>query len=497
MIVLFPATGTSPHFSSEDYAYPRPLIDVAGKPMMQWVIENFKSLGHDTRFCFIVDQEEAVKYSYERIFDLTTEGRSEVIMLKGATSGAVCTCLWAIDTVDPEMPLVIANSDQFIDVNLSGVIKQFEAQEADAGVITFESIHPRWSYVTLDDDGVVNRTSEKEVISNQAIAGFYYFRQAKLFFEAACAALEHGVTVNGNYYTSSALNEVILRGGKVVRHAIDAGQYHSFYSPKMIEHFETSGVKKLSVVRAALPVQLVVPAAGRGSRFAAVGFQRPKPFIDVLGRPMIRHVLDNALPKGGQPIVLLLQEHLESQAEAVGELRGQGVTIVPVNRLTEGTACTVLLARNTLDENAPLLIANSDQLVDMQIDDFVKDCQARDLDGSILVFRDRDRDPKWSFARLDSAGLVTEVAEKQAISDLATVGIYYFRRAGDFLDATLDMIANNDRTNGEFYVCPAYNYAIRNGARIGIYEIDFASMHGLGTPEDLASYLDERERAYA
>ncbi len=497
MIVLFPTTGTSPHFSPEDYAYPRPLIEVAGKPMILWAIENMKSLGGDTHFLFLVDQQDAVKYSYERIFDLSTNGRSEVVMLKGATAGALCTCLMAIDRIDPTEPLVIANSDQIIDTRLASVIAEFEAAKADAGVITFETIHPRWSYVTLGDDGLVNRTSEKDVISNKAIAGFYYFREAQIFFKAATAALRHGVTVDDRYYVSSSLNEVILDGGRVVSASVPADRYHSFYNPKMIENFELNGVRRLSSAQAQRPVQLVVPAAGRGSRFAKVGFTRPKPFIDVLGRPMIQHVLENTLPPGGQPTVLLLREHLDSQADAVAELRSQGVGIVSVDQLTEGTACTVLLARQHLDEEAPLLIANSDQVVDMRIVDFIDDCMSRDLDGSILVFRDPKRDPKWSFAETDAAGFVLRVAEKQPISELATVGIYFFRRAGDFMKGALDMMVHNDRTNNEFYVCPAYNYAIRNCARIGVYEIDVRNMHGLGTPEDLAEYLQGREPAYA
>src|SRR3546814_764108 len=153
--------------------------------------------------------------------------------------------------------------------------------------------------------------------------------------------------------------------------------------------------------------------------------------------------------------------------------------------MTEGTACTLLHARNEVAENAPLMIANCDQIVDFDCADFVTDCFSRDLDGSILVFREPDRNPKWSYARPDDRGIVVEVAEKRPISDLATVGIYLFRNARLFIDSAIDMISRNDRVNNEFYTCPVYNYAIRAGARIGIYEIPRTAMHGLGTPEDL------------
>ena len=126
---------------------------------------------------------------------------------------------------------------------------------------------------------------------------------------------------------------------------------------------------------------------------------------------------------------------------------------------------------------------------------YVADCLDRGLDGSILVFRDPTKDPKWSFARVNEAGLVTEVAEKKPISDLATVGIYLFSRGRDFVSATADMMAANDRVNGEFYTCPVYNYMIRSGARIGVYEVPMAAMAGLGTPEDLSGFLRARGAA--
>jgi len=127
----------------------------------------------------------------------------------------------------------------------------------------------------------------------------------------------------------------------------------------------------------------------------------------------------------------------------------------------------------------------------------VRDCFDRGLDGSILVFRDPEMNPKWSFARLNDDGTVAEVAEKQPISDLATVGIYFFRRGADFVRAAIDMIAHGDRVNNEFYTCPVYNYAIKNGLKIGVYEIPMAAMHGLGTPEDLQSYLASQAAAPA
>jgi len=237
-------------------------------------------------------------------------------------------------------------------------------------------------------------------------------------------------------------------------------------------------------------INIVIPMAGQGSRFAKAGYEKPKPFIDVDGKPMIVRVLENLAYSDARYILIARKEHMEKEAELVAEIEKEfNAIFIPIDKLTEGTACTVLYARKYINNNEPLLIANSDQIVDMNIGDFIDDCKQRNLDGSILTFIDKYQDPKWSFAKLDANNLVTEVKEKVVISEYATVGIYLYSQGKDFVDATIDMIIENDRVNNEFYTCPTYNYAIKDGAKIGIYNIDFKQMHGIGTPDDLNHYL--------
>lgn len=237
-------------------------------------------------------------------------------------------------------------------------------------------------------------------------------------------------------------------------------------------------------------MNIVIPMAGLGSRFAVAGYEKPKPFIDVDGKPMIVRVLDNLAYPGAKYILIGRREHLEKEAALVANIKSTyGAAIVVAEEVTAGTACTILLAEKLIDAADPVLIANSDQLVDIQIADFIDDCKSRKLDGSILTFVDKLRDPKWSFAKVGDDHLVTEVKEKQVISETATVGIYLFSSGNKFVTAAKEMIAADDRVNNEFYTCPIYNYLIRDGGRIGIYNIDFEQMHGLGVPADLEAYL--------
>ncbi|EAB5415230.1 lipopolysaccharide biosynthesis protein [Campylobacter jejuni] len=232
-------------------------------------------------------------------------------------------------------------------------------------------------------------------------------------------------------------------------------------------------------------MNIVIPMTGLGSRFAKAGFDKPKPFIDVLDKPMIVRVLENLKYKDARYILIARKEHLTKEKKLVYEIKNNfNVEFIPIDKLTEGTACTVLYARKYINNDMPLMIANSDQIVDINIADFINDSFKRGLDGSILTFIDKEKNPKWSFAKLNN-DLVVEVKEKEAITEFATVGIYFFNKGKIFVESAIDMIIENDRVNNEFYTCPVYNYAIKSGAKIGIYNIDFSKMHGIGTPEDL------------
>ena len=494
MQILIPISGYSSFFPKQDYYFPKPLIEIAGRPMISVVIKQLQQQIQAADFVFVVDREDARSFSLDRTLKLLSGPRTRVVEKLGQTSGALCSCLLAVDALDLGKPLIIANSDQIIDADLSQALHNFSSNAAAAGVITFDSVHPRWSYIVDDGKCNVVQTFEKRVTSRNAIAGFYYFETARLFIEAAKRVILNNVQTDGLHYISSALNEIILEGGKVLHMPINDLSYHSFYAPSKIEEFErTSYAAKLREGRLfERIVNVIIPAAGEGSRFAKAGWKKPKPFIDVDGHPMLEHVINNVTPHQGRVTLLLRKHHLDPYADVVLQFQNSGNQIIPVSSLTEGTASTVLLARRFFDNDQPMMVANSDQLVDFDVDAFIEDCITRKLDGSILVFRDPSMNPKWSFAKLDPTGLVVEVAEKQPISDLATVGIYLFSKGSDFIRAALDMIVANDRVNNEFYTCPVYNYMIRNGARIGVYEVPMQSMFGLGTPEDLSKFLELR-----
>ena len=229
-------------------------------------------------------------------------------------------------------------------------------------------------------------------------------------------------------------------------------------------------------------MNILIPMSGLGNRFKQAGYYDPKPLIHVFQKRMIEVVVDN-LGLDGHYIFIVQKAHLEEyNLKNILTKVAPGCTIIDIDYMTEGAACTTLLAADYIDNDDPLIIANSDQYVEADVSDFVR--ASRDLDGNIMTFKATES--KWSYAKVENDRVV-EVAEKNPISDNATVGIYYWKYGSDYAKYAREMIAKDIRVNNEFYVCPVYNEAIAEGLNIGTYEVK--RMWGLGTPEDLDYYL--------
>lgn len=229
-------------------------------------------------------------------------------------------------------------------------------------------------------------------------------------------------------------------------------------------------------------MNVLIPMAGAGSRFEQAGYTFPKPLIEIHGKPMIQKVVEN-LNIDGRYIFLVQKEHYDKYAlNYLLPLIAPGCEIIQVDGVTEGAACTTLLAKKFIDNDAPLITANSDQFIEFLDDNWTEELYG---DGGILTFNATH--PKWSFAKINDRGYVTEVAEKQPISDIATVGVYYWGKGSDYVRYAEQMIRKNVRVNNEFYVCPVFNEAIQDGKEIKT--IPIKKMWGLGTPEDLRYFL--------
>lgn len=237
-------------------------------------------------------------------------------------------------------------------------------------------------------------------------------------------------------------------------------------------------------------MKVLIPMAGAGSRFASAGYSFPKPLISVKNlndKPMIQVITEN-LNIDAEHIYIVRKEHVDKYnlKQMLGVISPK-CRIVTVDSLTEGAACTTLLAKEFINNDDQLLIANSDQFVEWDSNEFMYSMQGDKIDGGILTFNNTH--PKWSYVKRDDNGFVTEVREKEVISTDATVGIYYWSKGSDYVKYAEQMIAKNIRVNNEFYVAPVYNEAIADGKKVKIFQVN--KMWGLGTPEDLTYFQDK------
>ena len=232
--------------------------------------------------------------------------------------------------------------------------------------------------------------------------------------------------------------------------------------------------------------------AGEGSRFVKEGYTFPKPLIDVNGKPMIQKVVEN-LDFDCEYIFLIRKKHVEEYEGLLGmlsQITNNNFKYVVVDQLTEGAACTALLAREYINNDDDLLIANSDQYIDYESENFRSLKNLTNCDAAVFTFNAVH--PKWSFVKTNSRGFITEVAEKKPISNIATCGIYWYRRGSDFVKYAEQMIKKDIRVNNEFYIAPVYNELIADGKTLIPFYVH--RMWGIGTPEDLKNFLEDNNK---
>ena len=287
---------------------------------------------------------------------------------------------------------------------------------------------------------------------------------------------------------------LIIEDSHIGRQAVlDAGAHllavvdtHDVTLSKVLDKIEeVDNQPKHNIPWKSKSMNVLIPMAGAGSRFAEAGYTFPKPLIEVGNKPMIQVVVDN-LNIDAHHIFIVQKEHYDQyNLETVLNLIKPDCTIVQVEGVTEGAACTTMLAREYINNESPLVIANSDQFVEWNSNEVLYAFSTEGVGGGILTFESTH--PKWSYARTDNDGWVDKVAEKDPISNNATVGVYYYARGCDYVSSVDSMIAKDIRTNNEFYVCPAYNEFIGTGGKVRIKNVP--GMWGLGTPEDLNNFM--------
>jgi dTDP-glucose pyrophosphorylase len=234
-------------------------------------------------------------------------------------------------------------------------------------------------------------------------------------------------------------------------------------------------------------INILIPLGGAGKRFSDAGYATPKPFIDVNGEPMIKAVVRN-LNHPSANFIFVINEEFVSVSDFEKHISDLNITYETrsVSKLTEGPASTVLVAKDLINNEDPLMVINCDQVIlDYDLDNIIDFVGVTGCDGLLGCFLSSSK--KNSYVKLDPNGEVCDVKEKIVISNIATNGLHFWSKGLDFVHSAEEMILLNDRYNNEFYVAPTYNYLIKKGKKILPF---FYNLHfPIGTPEDLKRYL--------
>lgn len=234
MNIILPIAGGSQ--DAPQTGYIKTLQEIERKTILQYVFESFQSVRAE-HFIAVIKREDAARYHLDDIARLLCP-RVRVVVTDGKTQGAACTCMLAVDEVDMDAPLVIAGSDQILLAPMDEILADFTRKDCDGGVVIFDDIHPRWSYVRLDAAGRVIEAAEKRPISRNAVAGIYYYKKARYFFDAAKDMIKKNAGVNGQFFLCPAFNEMILRQQIVETYRIDKAQYYNFSHPSGLEAYK-------------------------------------------------------------------------------------------------------------------------------------------------------------------------------------------------------------------------------------------------------------------
>jgi NDP-sugar pyrophosphorylase family protein len=237
MNVLVLSAGSSKAFADVGYVFPKPLVEIAGRPLIEHVLTNLSPLVRDGgRMIVVIRHEDDLRYHVGSVIRLL-EPNAAVVEVRSETGGAGCTALLAIDSIPPDEPLVIVNGDQLLTAPIADILGDFAHLGVDGGIIVFRDVHPRWSYVKCDDEGRVIEAAEKRPISNLATAGTYYFARGRDFIAAAKSMILKDAAVNGLFYICPVFNEMILRNAEIRVHEIPKSHYVSLALPQGVEAY--------------------------------------------------------------------------------------------------------------------------------------------------------------------------------------------------------------------------------------------------------------------
>jgi len=506
--LIIPMSGMGKRFSSAGYAIPKPLIEVDGKPMIEHVVDLFPGVENVT---FIINDLHSSTTDMNKILRRIKPSCKIFEVPCGSKAGPVDVVSSIFDKIDDSDEVIVSYCDYGAVWDFNAFLENARQTSAAGSIACYRGFHPHmlgsdnYAFVR-EQDGVMLEIKEKEPFTDKrmneyASNGTYYFRSGSILKKYFSKLLESGRTVNGEYYVSLVYNLLVQDSLRV--NVFEISKMLQWGTPYDLEiyngwskYFNKRLERRKSAINPAGTTTLI-PAAGRGSRFADVGYENPKPLLDVDGKPMIVSAA-NCLPISDHMVFACLDEHIDKfRIDSVLQESFDNCEVVNISEVTQGQACTCEIAadRSSIDLEAPLMISACDNGVVYDAERYQNLLDDESNDVIVWSFRNNQASKSnpnaYAWLDVDQYDNIKHVSCKKFIYDdplktHAIIGTMFFRKAKYFLDGLKKNISENVTTNGEFYVDDVINQNVKSGLRVKVFESDHYICWG--TPDDYMTF---------
>lgn len=506
MHIIIPMSGIGNRFVEAGYKDPKPLIVIDGKPIIEHVCDLFPN---ENKFTFICNSKHLAETDMREVL-LCIKPNSNVIEIPNHKKGPVFAVSLVEDLIDDDEEVIVNYCDFGAYWDYEDFLKHTRNRNADGAVPAYKRFHPHMlgstNYAFMrDDEQWMLEIKEKEPFTDNrmneyASDGTYYFKKGSYVKKYFNELMEKDINLKGEYYVSLIYNLLVKDGLKVsiydVQHMLQWG------TPQDVEEYNIwskyfkniiGEKEKLTALNNSITL---IPLAGKGSRFAKVGYKDPKPLIEVSGKPMIIQAA-NCLPNSTEHIFVTLEEHLKSYPlENTLKNEYTNCKIVPIKEVTEGQAITCSLGLDGVDENKSLLIAATDNGMIYNQEKYHALINDENVDAIIFTFRhhisSKNNPHMYGWVKVDDKENAIDVSVKVPISDNpfedhAIVGTFWFKKVGYFNKALKNLLDKNIRVNNEFYVDSLMGELIELGLNVKVFEVD--DYICWGTPDDYENFV--------
>lgn len=505
--LIIPMSGLGQRFVDKGYQNPKPLIDIDGSPIIKHVVDLFEGVSDIIFIC----NEKHLKETNMLSVLKSISPNAQIFSIPCHKKGPVYAVSKIFDNINDKKEIIISYCDYGTVWDFDEFLAKARSENFDGSIPCYKGFHPHMlgsdNYAFCkENDKVLVEIKEKEPFTGDkmqeyASNGTYYFKTGRLVKKFFQKALDLKCSINGEYYVSLVYNLLVSEGLKV--NIFEIEKMLQWGTPYDLEIYKSwlnyfSSIKKRDFKpKAHCDTTLILPMAGKGSRFEKEGYNKPKPLIDLDGSPMAIKALES-LPQCKDQIFVALQEHdnLYQIKDQIKRFYPKSNTIL-IGGPTEGQACTTCMAieESKLDLDQPILVSACDNGAYYDVDAYMSLYNDESIDIIVWSFRNNQASKvnpdMYSWLDVDQNDNIKHVHCKNFIFDdplkcHAIIGTMFFRKARYFIEGFQRNLKQNIRTNGEFYVDDILNQNINMGLNVKVFEVEHYICWG--TPNDYKTY---------